>query len=106
MSTSRGVDPFASLALLQETGFDRAELAELTYLVHKPGLSLYVPRSAFVARATYRIGGKARDVVGRMQVDLLLTKPQRSATFAKSDDLHSISPKPVYQEHVSKPAID
>lgn len=34
---ARGADPFASLAVLQETGLDRAELAELTYLVHSPG---------------------------------------------------------------------
>ena len=34
---ARGADPFASLAVMQETGLDRAELAELTYLVHSPG---------------------------------------------------------------------
>src|SRR6516162_8199505 len=43
-----------------------------------------------VARTRSRlVGDQARDIAGRMQVDLLLAKAQRGAAFAKAHDLHS-----------------
>jgi hypothetical protein len=44
---------------------------------------------AEIARARRRpVGDKTRNVVGGVQVDLLLAKAQRGAPFAKGDDLH------------------
>ena len=39
------------------------------------------------------VGDQARDVVGRVQVDLLLAEAQRRPPFAEGDDLHAEHPR-------------
>src|SRR5438477_8665598 len=82
-----GLDRADSAGARAGPGDDRnAEAPEMDDDFSERGLA----DKAQIARAGGRlVGDKTGDVVGRVQVDLLLAKAERGAPLAKRDDLHA-----------------